>query len=188
MSNIDQIFDEVKSNYKRWGISHNPFTESLTADVDRDSLTTLRKVFTGRDKETKSILSILLGDSRRRILLYGDIGIGKSALMLSILEVLERRDPRTLTAYISLPMNTDLGTAALIALARKMPNDEWAQEALNLMGLKPARQPEKYTNTLKAGVGGIGGEQKSETISSQKLQIPDLPEFPACSIALAATS
>jgi predicted AAA+ superfamily ATPase len=86
MSNIDKIFDEVNNNFEQWGIDQNPFTESLTADADKASLITLRKVFTGRDKETKSILNMLKGDSRRRILLYGDIGIGKSALMLSILE------------------------------------------------------------------------------------------------------
>ncbi len=174
MSNIDQIFDEINNNYERWGIAQNPFTESLPADADGKSLTALRKVFTGRDQETKSVLNILKGDSRRRILLYGDIGIGKSALMLSILEVLKRRVPNILTGYISLPMNTDLGTAALIALAREMPNDEWAQEALNLMGLKPARQPAKTSKTIKGGVPIVGGEYKSETIPSQKPQIPDL--------------
>lgn len=174
MSNIDKIFDEVNNSYEQWGLAQNPFTESLSANADKASLTTLRKVFTGRDKETKSILNTLKGDGRGRILIYGDIGIGKSALMLSILEVLQRRVPNIITGYISLPMNTDLGTAALIALAREMPNDEWAQEALNLMGLKPARQPEKTSKTLKGGISLVGGEYKSETIPIQKPQIPDL--------------
>jgi hypothetical protein len=71
-------------------------------------------------------------------------------------------------------MNTDLGTAALIALAREMPNDDWAQEALNQMGLKPSRPPEKTGTTFKGGPGWASAERRSETIPIQKPQIPDL--------------
>jgi hypothetical protein len=121
---IDDIFAQVTNNYEQWGLRENPFTESLPADTDGNSFVVLRQVFTGRDREVKSILNVLVGNSRRRILIYGDIGIGKSALMLSILDVLQRKGSKILTAYISLPMDTDLGTAALIALARVMPDDD----------------------------------------------------------------
>jgi AAA ATPase domain len=139
-----------------------------------DFFSILRRIFTGRDREIKSILNQLRGTNRKRVLVYGNIGIGKTALILSVLDVLQRKIPNILTCYISLPMNTDLGTAALIALAREMPNDDWAQEALNQMGLKPSRPPEKTGTTFKGGPGWASAERRSETIPIQKPQIPDL--------------
>ncbi len=127
------------------------------------------KLIIGRDREIKSILNQLRGTNRKRVLIYGNIGIGKTALMLSVLDVLQRRIPNILTCFISLPINTDLSTAALIALAREMPEDEWAQEALNLMGLKPARKLERTGSS-----GWASAERRSETIPIQKPQIPDL--------------
>jgi hypothetical protein len=174
MSNTDKIFDEINNNYEKWGITQEPFIESPTANAGSSPLDVLRKVFTGRDREIKSVLNQLRGTNRKRVLVYGNIGIGKTALILSVLDVLQRKIPNILTCYISLPMNTDLGTAALIALAREMPNDDWAQEALNQMGLKPSRPPEKTGTTFKGGPGWASAERRSETIPSQKPQIPDL--------------
>jgi hypothetical protein len=174
MSNTDKIFDEINNNYEKWGITQEPFIESPTANAGSSPLDVLRKVFTGRDREIKSVLNQLRGTNRKRVLVYGNIGIGKTALILSVLDVLQRKIPNILTCYISLPMNTDLGTAALIALAREMPNDDWAQEALNQMGLKPSRPPEKIGTTLKGGPGWASAERRSETIPIQKPQIPDL--------------
>jgi hypothetical protein len=174
MSSTDDIFDQLNNSYEQWGITQNPFTESPTANADDLPLETLRKVFTGREREIKSVLNQLRSTSRKRVLIYGDIGIGKTALILSVLDVLQRKIPNILTCYISLPMNTDLGTAALIALAREMPSNEWAQEALNQMGLKPAYQPEKTGTTFKGGPGWASAERRSETIPVQKPQIPDL--------------
>jgi AAA ATPase domain len=174
MSSTDDLFDELNNSYAQWGLAQNPFTESPTANADDVPLEILRKVFTGREREIKSVLNQLRGTMRKRVMIYGDIGIGKTALILSVLDVLQRRIPNIITCYISLPMNTDLGTAALIALAREMPDDEWAQEALNQMGLKPDRRPEKVGTTFKGGPGWASAERRSETIPIQKPQIPDL--------------
>jgi Cdc6-like AAA superfamily ATPase len=74
----------------------------------------------------------------KSILVYGWIGIGKTAFVREVLEGLQRNMGKdVLTASIKLEAGTDLATAALIALAREMPNDEWAQFQLNRMGLRP---------------------------------------------------
>lgn len=138
----------------------NPFSDSPTVQI--------LEILIGRDREIKSILNRLRGTNRKRVLVYGNIGVGKTALILSVLDVLQRKSPNILTCYISLPMNTDLSTAALIALAREMPNDDWAQEALNQMGLKPSRPPEKTGTTFKGGPGWASAERRSETIPIQK--------------------
>jgi Cdc6-like AAA superfamily ATPase len=90
-------------------INQNPFNEIAVVEC----LEILPRIFTGRDREIKSVLNQLRGTNRKRVLVYGNIGIGKTALILSVLDVLQRKIPNILTCYISLPMNTDLGTAAL---------------------------------------------------------------------------
>ena len=168
MTDIDQIWDNSKQIYQKWGIDSNPFTESI-AEIDR-----LRQVFTGRDNEITSILNQLQSANRSRILIYGDVGIGKTSFIKIMLDLFDRKDPRTLTSYISLPNNTDLATAAIIALARKMPENDWAQALLHHMGLIPDRDPKKEGSTFKFGLGGIGYEAKSETQGLNKPQIAAL--------------
>jgi AAA ATPase domain len=131
MSKADEIFDEVRQEYSSLGLDENPFTESASpGGIDH-----LNKVFTGRTEELKEVFRELRGQGRKRILVYGYFGIGKTAFILEVLNTLHRNATNTLTAYISLPAKTELATAALIALARVMPDDEWAQHQLNLMGL-----------------------------------------------------
>ena len=97
------------------GIEGIPFSES----ADNLNESHLRQVFTGRSKELKQVLSLFKGRERKRLLVYGWIGIGKTAFILEILAVLQRKAAKTLTAYISLPPDTDLATIALVALAAK---------------------------------------------------------------------
>jgi len=120
----DRIWDELDNIYSSWGIEEIPFSESASPL----SGSRLKEVFTGRQKELKEVLSLFKGRERKRLLVYGWIGIGKTAFILEILGILQRKDPKTLTAYISLPPDTDLATTALIALARGMEDDEWAQQ------------------------------------------------------------
>lgn len=171
MSVVDQIFDELARPLSRWGLNEIPFTESASSL----GISRLREVFTGRTKELREVLTLFHGRERKRILVYGWVGIGKTAFILEIISVLQRKAKDTLATYISLPPETDLATAALIALARKMENDEWAQHQLNLMGLRPRKRPVEKVGKLKAGIQSIFGvESKKTTVPVTSSRFPSL--------------
>jgi len=128
MNETDRLWDETDSIFTSWNLQETPFSESASS-----LRSNLDKVFTGRTQELKRIFNLLRGRERKRILVYGSIGIGKTALILAVLSVLQRKSKNTLATYISLPLETNLATAALIALARSLPEDEWAQQQLNQM-------------------------------------------------------
>ncbi|MFM7787750.1 MAG: hypothetical protein ACKO90_06140, partial [Microcystis panniformis] len=92
------------------------------------------------------------------------LGIGKSAFLLEALSVIRRNRPQMLTTYISLPAGLDIATTALIALARAMPNDDWAQRQLHQMGIPTAK-------VLKER----GAEVGANAILTGKLTEKDLP-------------
>jgi hypothetical protein len=94
----------------------------------------------------------------------GRIGIGKSAFVLEVLSVLDRKLPDLLKTYISLPPNLDLATTALIALAKEMPEHEWAQRQLHQIGIPP----DMILKERSAEVGGNLG-------LSGKIAEKDLP-------------
>ena len=148
MSEADRIWEELDITFSRWGLREIPFTESASTL----SLTQLREVFTGRTEELKHVLNLFRGRERKRMLIYGWVGIGKTAFILEVLGVLQRKAKDSLTAYISLPPDMDLATAALIALAREMEDDEWAQHQLNQMGLRPKQPVRKRKGKIKAGI------------------------------------
>jgi hypothetical protein len=80
-----------------------------------------------------------------------------------------------LTAYISLPANLDLATTALIALAKEMSNDEWAQRQLHQMGI-PTEM------ILKERTSEAGGSMVlSAKISEKDLQVSK-PLYPTVSL------
>lgn len=168
MSHADRIADELDVVYSRWGLRGDPFSESAS----QLQLKQLDEVFTGREMELRRTLGVFTSIGRKRILVYGWFGIGKSAFLLEVLSVLERRRDRTLATYVSLPAGADLATAAFIALARRMEDDVWAQEQLNALGLAPRRAPRKRKDKLKAGITGFGGESEEETIPAGRLAYP----------------
>lgn len=170
MSEADRIWEESDDIFSCWELREIPFSES----VSTTSLSQLRKVFTGRENELKKIFNLFKGRERKRILIYGWAGIGKTAFILQVLDVLQCKDKDTLTAYISLPPETDLATAALIALAREMEDDEWAQQQLNLMGLRPRKSLYLRKGKVKVGFSIAGGEIEEEPISITPPQIPTL--------------
>ncbi len=170
MNETERIWDELNDIYAKWGIEEIPFSESASI-LDQSRL---RKVFTGRSQELREVLSLLRGKERKRLLVYGWIGIGKTAFILEILDILKRKAAKTLTAYISLPADTDLATTALIALAREMPEDQWAQQLLNQMGLISTESLKQTEVTGKIGLGGMGGEIKRKDIDINKPQFPEL--------------
>ena len=171
MSEADGIFDELTDTLSRWGLDEIPFSESASSL----GISQLREVFTGRTEELREVLTLFQGRERKRILVYGWVGIGKTAFILEILSVLQRKAKDTLATCISLPPETDLATAALVALARKMEDDEWAQHQLNLMGLRPRKRPVQKTGRGKAGIASIGVEAEETTVPVTS------PRFPALS-------
>jgi hypothetical protein len=171
MNEADRIFDELETTLSHWGLREIPFSES--ASFLRRSQ--LGEVFTGRTQELQEVLTLFKGRERKRILVYGWVGIGKTAFILQVLSVLQRKAKDTLATYISLPPETDLATAALIALARAMPDDEWAQHQLNLMGLRPRKPPVQKRGGGRASIGV--GEFNYEETTTPVTQ----PRFPTLS-------
>jgi hypothetical protein len=170
MSEAERLWDEQDAIYSSWGLAEIPFSES--ASTLRQSQ--LGEVFTGRDQELRKVFNLLRGRERKRLLVYGWVGIGKTAFILEVLSVLRRKAQDALVSYISLPPESDLATAALIALAREMEDDEWAQHQLSRMGLRPRKRPVEKKSTIKAGISSTGVETQEETVPISPAQYPTL--------------
>ena len=97
MSKTDELWDETDEIWNNWNLQEIPFSESASS-----LRSNLDKVFTSRTKELKQIFHLLRGRERKRILVYGLIGIGKTAFILEVLSVLQRKSKDTLATYISL--------------------------------------------------------------------------------------
>jgi uncharacterized protein (DUF1778 family) len=167
MTTADDIFDQSSNNIQRLGLRQIPFTES---PIDLGS-ETLQRIFTGRQNELRQVFNLFQSRERRRILVYGRLGIGKSAFLLEVLSVLRRRRPKMLTTYISLPANLDLATTALIALAREMSDDDWAQRQLYQMGIPTAQVLKERTAEISGNLG-IGGKLGEKDLPITKPQYP----------------
>ncbi|MBC6422491.1 MAG: transposase family protein, partial [Hormoscilla sp. SP12CHS1] len=98
MNETDRLWDETDSIFTSWNLQEIPFSESASS-----LRSNLDKVFTGRTQELKRIFNLLRGRERKRILVYGSISIGKTAFILAVLSVLQRKTKDTLATYISLP-------------------------------------------------------------------------------------
>ena len=167
MTTADDLFDQASSNIERLGLKEIPFTES---PIDLQS-ETLQRIFTGREDKLLQTFNLFKSRERRRILVYGHIGIGKSAFLLEVLSVLRRKKKQMLTTYISLPANLDLATTALIALARAMPDDEWAQRQLYQMGIPTAMTLKERTSEVSASMG-LGAKAGEKDLPVTKPQYP----------------
>jgi predicted ATP-dependent serine protease len=97
MTSADDLFKQSFDNIQRLGLKEIPFTES-PIDLNSD---TLDRVFTGRQKELGRVFNLFQSRERRRILVSGRLGIGKSAFLLEVLSVMRRNRPQMLTTYIS---------------------------------------------------------------------------------------
>lgn len=169
MTNGDDIFDQSFGNIERLGLRQFPFTESeRPIDIQSE---TRQRIFTGRGDELRRIFNLFQSHDRRRILVYGRIGIGKSAFLLEVLSVLRRKKKQMLTTYISLPANLDLATTALIALARAMPDDDWAQRQLYQMGIPTAMALKERTSEISANMG-LGAKAGEKDLPVTKPQYP----------------
>jgi energy-coupling factor transporter ATP-binding protein EcfA2 len=157
MTTADDLFDQAASNVQRLGLREIPFTES-PPDLESD---TLQYIFTGRDKELTRVFNLFQSQERRRILVYGRIGIGKSTFLREVLSVLRHKRPQMLTAYLSLPADLDLATTALIAVAREMPDDDWAQQQLYQMGIPTSKPLKQRSSEISAKM--VMGAKTGET-------------------------
>jgi hypothetical protein len=171
MTNADDIFDQAFNNIQRLGLREIPFTES-PIDLNSD---TLRRVFTGRQNELRQVFNLFQGRERRRILVSGRLGIGKSAFLLEVLSTLRRKRSGMLVTYISLPADLDLATTALIAVAKAMPNDEWAQRQLYQMGIPTAKVLKERAAETGVNLAVTG------KLSEKDLPITK-PQYPAVSL------
>lgn len=95
MSEADRLWDELDVTFSRWGLVEIPFTESAISLRQ----TQLREVFTGRTQELREALTLFRARGRKRLLVYGWYGIGKTAFILELLGVLGRKAKDTLVAY-----------------------------------------------------------------------------------------
>ena len=171
MTTADDIFDESFDNISQLGLTEIPFTES---PVDLES-ETLQRIFTGRTDELRQVFNLFQSRERRRILVYGRLGIGKSAFMLEVLSVLRRKRPQMLTTYISLPKDLDLATTALIALARAMDEDDWAQRQIYQMGIPTQNAAKERSTELSTGVPSfLGGKAGAKDLPITKPQYPTI--------------
>ncbi|NET86114.1 MAG: ATP-binding protein [Moorea sp. SIO1F2] len=168
MSEADKLWDESDDFFTSWNLKEIPFSESASSLGSN-----LDQVFTGRTQELRTIFHLLRGRERKRILVYGSVGIGKTAFILEVLGVLQRKSKDTLATYISLPFETDLATAALIALARHMPKDEWAQQLLNNMGLM-SESTRKTKTKFEGKFAGFGGSIEAEAKPVNAPKFPTL--------------
>lgn len=170
MSSADDIWKQSVNIYQTWGLSDNPFTES-GMDIQEQ---TLKNIFTGRQAELRQVFPMFQGRGRKRVMVYGWYGIGKTAFVREVLATIERNTSKTLTAYISLQPNMDLSTAALVALAREMKKDQWAQHQLNLLGIVPHKPVVNKETEISAGLAGTGAKTTESTSPIQKPAYPGL--------------
>ena len=168
MNPFDELFAASDDVYDQWNLTGIPFAESA------EKLDKLDQVFTGRRQELGQVINLLRSQNAKSILVYGWVGIGKTAFVREVLMGLERNMPDTLTAVITLEPNTDLATAALIALARKLPDDDWAQYQLNRLGLRPGK-PLRDRKTTAGADMVLKGTVEESTVA------PEAPQFPTLS-------
>jgi hypothetical protein len=160
MTTPDDLFYQSSYDYRKLGLTQSPFTESPIEPQGKTQSKTLDLIFTGRETELRQVFGLFQSRERRRALISGRIGIGKSTFLHEVLSVLSRTRKQMLTVYTSLPANQDLATTALIALAQAMPNDDWAQQQLHQMGI-PIDSKLKE-RTTKAGMKLIAEAELSE--------------------------
>lgn len=159
---MSNLFAEEANKFGRLGLHNMPFFETPVSNSE-----TLSSVFTGRDKELRQAARLLIGQERRRILIYGRIGIGKSAFLLKLLSELRAYRKNMLVVQTSLE-DDELAKTALIALAEAMPDDELARRQLYSMGINPAKPFKKRTSEAGMKAPAVA------TMAEEDVYIPEL--------------
>ena len=159
---MSNIFAEEANKFERLGLRNMPFFETPVGNAS-----VVSSVFTGRDTELRQAARLLIGNERRRILVYGRIGIGKSAFLIKLLSELRDYRKNMLVVQTSLE-DDDLAKTALIALAKAMPNDELARRDLYSMGINPENPFKKKTSEAGVKTPLVG------TFAEEDTYIPEL--------------
>ena len=180
MKAYEKAWEDIEQEYNRLGLKENPFSES--ADISSEER--INAIFTGRHVELREVLRLFKGESRKRILIYGWYGIGKTIFMKIVLDAIKYKFKKSLVSYISMPAETDIATTALIALALEMPNDEWALQQLNMMGIMPDRGLYKRKNKIEFNAFGVKGGKEEETIPFKGIKYPSISFDKLCERAL----
>lgn len=118
-----------KSTLKRWGLSGNPFRSQPPEDIKR-----LGRVFYGRETELETAIPALY--EGRNVLVRGAWGIGKTALILRLLDCLQQEvaelDEKMLVLYLN-GVNGDSAAdfyrALLLAIADSLEKSNGDSEA-----------------------------------------------------------
>lgn len=82
MSEADRIWEESDDIFSCWELCEIPFSESISTTSLSQLRSQLREVFTGRKNELRKVFNLFRGHERKRILIYGWAGIGKTAFIL----------------------------------------------------------------------------------------------------------
>ena len=170
MTTSEDLFDQEISSLQMLGLREIPFSES---PIGLDSK--LHNVFTGREDELRQVFRLFQSQERRRILVYGHIGMGKSAFLLEVLSVLKRKVPELLVTYTSLSTEPNLPTAAAIALAQALTsdknNDDLAQQLLYQLGIPTGKSLKQRASEVGASMG-IGAKTSETDLPIPELQYP----------------
>jgi Cdc6-like AAA superfamily ATPase len=121
---------DYKQIFQQWGLSDNPFSFTPPDEFDR-----VAKIFHGRSQELEIALPTLY--EGRNVLIRGKWGIGKTALIKTLLhrlqqEVAELNEPMLVLYLGGIPKPTvvDFYRAVLLAVTKSISqhNDSWRSE------------------------------------------------------------
>ena len=160
---------KYKATLKKWDLAENPFRSNPPGD-----LSTLAQIFYGREAEIeRAILPLYEG---RNVLIRGAWGIGKTALILTLLHNLQQEvsnlNEKMLVLYLgNVPGDnpTDFYRALVLAVADalKEEDEEAAAIADGIRGLSV--QPTKMNKEGKVTLGFVSFGSRQE--SSDDLQV-----------------
>jgi hypothetical protein len=154
-----------KSTLKRWGLSENPFSTTPPEDIEQ-----LAQVFYGREAELENALPALY--EGRNVLVRGAWGIGKSALIQTLLARLQEEVASLGESMLVLYLDrvpgespTDFYRALLLAVADRLAestNDEEARAiADNLRGRSSLQSKVKIEGRVTLGFVSFAGSNES---------------------------
>lgn len=168
------ILGPYKSTLKRWGLSENPFKPTPPDDIKK-----LAQIFYGREAELNAAIPALY--EGRNILIRGAWGIGKTALILRLLDCLQQEVASLNEKMLVLYLNSVLGDspqdfyrALLLAIADRLAQSNGDLEAKaiadSLRGRTGLQSKVKTEGRVTLGFASFAGS--SESPSSAKIDDP----------------
>ncbi|MGC9525283.1 MAG: AAA family ATPase [Limnospira sp.] len=154
-----------KSTLKQWGLTENPFKTTPP-----DSIEDLVRVFYGREAELENAIPALY--EGRNILIRGAWGVGKTALILTLLNCLQQEvaglDEKMLVLYldhVSGDSPIDFYRALLLVVADRFAESNKDAEARSiadtLRGRTGLQSKVKTEGKVTLGIASFGGSSES---------------------------